>query len=52
MSEAYSYYRDVYMKGMMKRFIIFSAFMYYGGAISYVISYFGWSNSIGSDGKT
>eukprot|EP00353_Schmidingerella_taraikaensis_P013415 CAMPEP_0185591592 /NCGR_PEP_ID=MMETSP0434-20130131/65042_1 /TAXON_ID=626734 ORGANISM="Favella taraikaensis, Strain Fe Narragansett Bay" /NCGR_SAMPLE_ID=MMETSP0434 /ASSEMBLY_ACC=CAM_ASM_000379 /LENGTH=102 /DNA_ID=CAMNT_0028216725 /DNA_START=12 /DNA_END=320 /DNA_ORIENTATION=- len=41
MSKAYSYFRDVYMKGMMRRFIIFSAFTYYGGAMSYLVSYYG-----------
>ena len=39
MSHAYKYYRDQYMKGMMKRFLFFSLFMYYGGAVAYYISY-------------
>ena len=39
MSQVYAYYRDKYMKTMMQRFLIFSGFMYYGGAISYYICY-------------
>ena len=39
MSQAYRYYRDHYMKGMMKRFLLFSIFMYYGGAVAYLISF-------------
>jgi len=51
MSQAYAYFRDVYMKGMMKRFFIFSAFTYYGGAVAYIVSFYGFQNSLGSEGK-
>ena len=39
MSEAYAYFRDRYMKGMLNRFCIFSFFIYYGGAVSYYITF-------------
>ena len=42
MSQAYSYFRDVYMKGMLKRFLIFSVFAYLGGATGVYISFYGY----------
>ena len=52
MSHAYRYYRDQYMKGMMKRFLFFSVFMYYGGAIAYYVSFHGSMQAgIGEDGQ-
>lgn len=51
MSEAYSYFRDVYMKGMMRRFFIFLVFSYFGGASAFYVTYYSFGNSIGVDGQ-
>ena len=51
MSEAYSYFRDVYMKGMMRRFFIFLVFSYFGGASAYYVTYYGFGDSYGVDGQ-
>ena len=39
LSKMYAFYRDEYIKRMMRRYIIFSFFMYYGGFIAYYITY-------------
>ena len=51
MSEAYIYYRDMYMKGMMRRFLIFLVFSYYGGAVVYYVSFHGFGASLSNDGQ-
>ena len=52
MSEAYAYNRDTYMKGMMKRFMIFSAFVYFGGFCTYSLSYYSLQDGVNEMGKT
>ena len=52
MSQSYAYFRDRYMKGMLNRFCIFSFFMYYGGAVSYYVTFQALQNSIAEDGHT
>ena len=50
MSAAYIYYRDIYMKGFLRRFFIFLVFSYYGGAVVYSVSYYGFGASLSNDG--
>ena len=52
MSHAYAYYRDMYMKGMLRRFIYFSCFMYYAGAVSYYVTFHALGDSVNEQGKT
>ena len=37
MSDCYAYFRDKYMKRMLFRFVIFSFFMYFGGAVCFFV---------------
>lgn len=39
------------MKGMWRRFLVFSVFTYYGGGVAYFVSFYGFQNSLGSEGK-
>ena len=48
----YAFYRDEYIKRMMRRYIIFSFFMYYGGFVAYYVTYAALEESSMSDGKT
>ena len=52
LSQMYAFYRDEYIKRMMRRYIIFSFFMYYGGFVAYYVTYAALEESSMSDGKT